>query len=166
MERLTSYIRYYLLESPEHMVVAITRMEHGLAGQWRTWLADVSQATCVIKSVIYTLQILLGNGAQSVWVIILPSMMWCSSAVTAFSLVYNFSQGSATRPTGKFAKVTGQMGIAFLASTLSHSDGASTYETLNEDRPARWFVWGHVYIPGFHLYSIVPYLDDYVGHMV
>ncbi|KAG1732149.1 hypothetical protein EDB19DRAFT_1299516 [Suillus lakei] len=121
--------------STTHMVIAITRMEYGLVkyrdtfpGGSVAYLADVSQVTYVIKFAIYALQTLLGDGAviyrcyvvwQSVWVIILPSMLWCSSAVTAFSLVYDFSQGNGTRQDGNFAKATGQMSTVFLVSTLS-----------------------------------------------
>ncbi|KAG2121268.1 hypothetical protein DEU56DRAFT_974687 [Suillus clintonianus] len=121
--------------STTHIVVAITRMERGLVeyrdsfpGGPVAYLADVSQTMYVIKCALYVLQTLLGDGAviyrcyvvwQSVWVIILPSMLWCSSAVTAFYSVYNFSQGSRIRHAGSFDKATEQLNTAFLASTLS-----------------------------------------------
>ncbi|KAG1783401.1 hypothetical protein EV702DRAFT_257861 [Suillus placidus] len=57
---------------------------------------------------------------QTIWVIILPSMLWCSVAVTGFYSVYNFLQ--AVQPTSNteriFSKTTLRCIAAFYTLTL------------------------------------------------
>ncbi|OJA19438.1 hypothetical protein AZE42_04223 [Rhizopogon vesiculosus] len=112
------------------------------------FFADVAQVTFVTKNAIYIMQTLLGDGVvassifacwletlwligmsfekiyrcyvvwQSMLIIILPSILWCSSGVTGFTAVYSISQ--ATSNAGNvFAPATGQWITAFFASTLS-----------------------------------------------
>ncbi|KAG1722346.1 hypothetical protein EDB19DRAFT_464652 [Suillus lakei] len=120
--------------STAHMVVDIIRIEDGLVtyrdtfpGGAAAFFADVSQETYVIKNVIYIFQTLLADGVvifrcyvvwQSIWVIILPSMLWCSSAVTGYYGIYRVAQ--ATSNIGNiFANDTAQWITAFFASTLA-----------------------------------------------
>ncbi|KAI9569055.1 hypothetical protein HD554DRAFT_2322039 [Boletus coccyginus] len=123
----------FLVLSTAHMLVDIVRLDGGLVKDANTFpggpvafFADVSEPTFVIKNAIYTLQILLGDGVviyrcyvvwQSFWSIILPSMLWCSVAVTGVGSVYSCSQ--ATNDTNIFAKETAQWITAFYASTLA-----------------------------------------------
>ncbi|OAX31160.1 hypothetical protein K503DRAFT_114069 [Rhizopogon vinicolor AM-OR11-026] len=123
-----------LLLSTAHMIVDIIRIEDGLVkyrdtfeGGPPAFFADVAQVTFVTKNAIYIMQTLLGDGVviyrcyvvwQSMLIIILPSILWCSSGVTGFTAVYSISQ--ATSNAGNiFAPATGQWIKAFFASTLS-----------------------------------------------
>ncbi|KAG2159556.1 uncharacterized protein EDB93DRAFT_1218323 [Suillus bovinus] len=94
--------------STAHMVVNIIRVEDGLVKYRDTILggpvaffADPSQYTFTIGNVLYGLQTLLGDGVliyrcyvvwQSVLVIVVPSMLWCSVAVSVIAVNYTFSQ--------------------------------------------------------------------------
>ncbi|KAG1861741.1 hypothetical protein DFJ58DRAFT_776857 [Suillus subalutaceus] len=94
------------------------------------FFADPSQPTLSILHAIYVLQTLLGDGVviyrcyvvwQSILVIILPSMLWCSVAVTGSGVIYSYSQ--VTNGSGDFfANVFGQPTqwvTAFFASTMA-----------------------------------------------
>ncbi|KAG2122953.1 uncharacterized protein EDB93DRAFT_1244343 [Suillus bovinus] len=94
--------------STAHMIVNIIRVEDGLVKYRDTFpggpvafFADPSQYTFTIGNVLYGLQTLLGDGVliyrcyvvwQSVWVIVVPSMLWCSIVVTGVASNYTFSQ--------------------------------------------------------------------------
>ncbi|KAG1718443.1 hypothetical protein EDB19DRAFT_1984103 [Suillus lakei] len=120
--------------STAHMVVDIIRIEDGLVTYRDTFpggpvafFADISQKTYVAKVALYVCQTLLGDGVviyccyvvwQSIWVIILPSMLWCSCAVTGSFAVSHVAQ--ATSNAGNvYAKDTAQWITPFFASTLT-----------------------------------------------
>ncbi|KAG1728776.1 hypothetical protein EDB19DRAFT_1913648 [Suillus lakei] len=120
--------------STAHMVVDIIRIEDGLVTYRDTFpkgpaafFADISQKTYVAKNALYICQTLLGDGVviyrcyavwQSIWVIIIPSMLWCSCAVTGSFAVSHAAQ--ATSNAGNiFAKDTALWITAFFASTLT-----------------------------------------------
>ncbi|KAG2151537.1 hypothetical protein DEU56DRAFT_727923 [Suillus clintonianus] len=125
------------LLSTAHMVVGIIHVEDGLVkhrdsfpGGSAAFFADVSQATFVTNNAIYTLQTLLADGVviyrcyvvwQSIWVIILPCMMWCGVAVFGVCSVYDFSQASTTNSNTEnlFTNETGHWIVLFLAFTLA-----------------------------------------------
>ncbi|KAG2052692.1 hypothetical protein BDR06DRAFT_503112 [Suillus hirtellus] len=96
--------------STAHMVVDIIRTEEGLV-QHRNILQSgpeafftaISRETIVVHNAIYVLQTLLGDGVviyrcyivwRSIWIIILPIMMWCSVAVTGVCSIYKFWHAS------------------------------------------------------------------------
>ncbi|KAG0707141.1 hypothetical protein DFH29DRAFT_797176 [Suillus ampliporus] len=123
-----------LILSTAHMIVDIIRIEEGLVtyrdtfpGGPPAFFADVAQNTFVIKNGIYTLQTMLGDGMviyrcyavwQSIWVIIIPSMLWFGITVCGVCAVYSVSQ--ATSKAGNiFAKATGQWITVFYAMTLA-----------------------------------------------
>lgn len=122
-----------LLLSTAHIVINIIRVEDGLVRYRDTYpggpvafFADVSQETYVIKHSLYVLQTLLADGVviyrcyvvcQSFRVIILPSVLWCSVAVTGVNAVYSVSQSEST--TGIFGKDTETWVMAFFASTIA-----------------------------------------------
>ncbi|KAI9455616.1 hypothetical protein HD554DRAFT_2240122 [Boletus coccyginus] len=123
-----------LVLSTAHMIVDIVRIDHGLVKEANTFpggpnafFGDVAQPTFVIKNAIYTLQTLLGDGVviyrcyvvwQSFWSIVLPSLLWCSVAVSGVGSVYSVSQAT-TNASDIFAKETAQWITAFYASTLT-----------------------------------------------
>lgn len=101
-----------LLLSTAHIVMSIIRVYDGLVKYRDTYpdgpvafFANVSQETYVINDTLYVLQTLLADGVviyrcyvvwQSVRVIILPSMLWCSVAVTGIHAVYSISQSESS----------------------------------------------------------------------
>ncbi|KAG1724550.1 hypothetical protein EDB19DRAFT_1949649 [Suillus lakei] len=122
-----------LILSTAHMVVDIIRVEDGLVKYRDTspggpvaFFQDISQNTYVIKNVIWALQTLLGDGVviyrcyvvwRSVWIIILPSMMWFGVAVTGFTAAYYASQASGDGTI--YLNPIGQWVTTFFALTLS-----------------------------------------------
>ncbi|KAG2118307.1 hypothetical protein DEU56DRAFT_930506 [Suillus clintonianus] len=120
-----------LMLSTAHMVVNIIHIEDGLVKYRDTFpggpvafFEDVSQAAYLIKNALYVAQTLLADGVviyrcyvvwQSVLVIILPCMLWCSAAATGANAIYDCSQAG----TSIFATELVQWGKAFLASTLA-----------------------------------------------
>ncbi|KAG1726152.1 hypothetical protein EDB19DRAFT_1945314 [Suillus lakei] len=123
-----------LVLSTAHMVVDIIQTEDGLvtyrnmfsAGP-EAFFVDVPREIFVIKNVIFILQTLKGKKIyrcymvwQTVWVIILPSMLWCSVAVTGVYSLYGFSHAAApTSAKSIFSKTTRQWMAAFFALTLA-----------------------------------------------
>ncbi|KAG2752611.1 hypothetical protein P692DRAFT_20319691 [Suillus brevipes Sb2] len=123
--------------STAHMIVNIIRVEDGLVKYRDTYpggpvafFADPSQKTLLILRGLYVLQTMLADGVviyrcyvvwQSVWIIILPCMLWCSVTATGISVVYYYSQ--ATNASADFfANVVGEITqwvTAFFASTMA-----------------------------------------------
>ncbi|KAG0702262.1 hypothetical protein DFH29DRAFT_508952 [Suillus ampliporus] len=118
--------------STAHMIVNIIRAEDAFV-KYRTtfkdgpigFLADVAQETYVVKHALYVVQTLLADGMviyrcyvvwQSIWVIILPSMLWCSVAVTGVGAVYSVSQADSGNI---FARALAKWVTAFFASTIA-----------------------------------------------
>ncbi|KAG1726154.1 hypothetical protein EDB19DRAFT_235036 [Suillus lakei] len=122
------------LLSTADMVLVMIRVEDGLVkyrdtfpGGPSTFFADPFQTTYLAKNVIYTLQTLLGDGVviyrcyvvwQSVWVIILPCMMWCGIAAFGICWVYA-PNSSALGVLGILTSEAGRWIAAFLAFTLA-----------------------------------------------
>ncbi|KAG2111460.1 hypothetical protein DEU56DRAFT_985335 [Suillus clintonianus] len=123
--------------STAHMVVTIIRVEDGLVKYRDTYpggpvafFADLTQPTMAIQHSLYLLQTLLADGVviyrcyvvwQSVLIIVLPSMLWCSVAVTGVFVIYTFLQVT-NNSTDLFANELGQPGqwvAAFFASTIA-----------------------------------------------
>ncbi|KAG1886506.1 hypothetical protein F4604DRAFT_1721975 [Suillus subluteus] len=133
-----------LILSTAHMVVDIIRIEQGLVTYRNTFpggppafFADVAQETFVIKNVIYTFQTMLGDGVliyrcyvvwQTVWVIIVPSLLWCGITVCGFCAVYSVSQ--ANSGTTIFAKATGFMAYRIWTIERNVSAVRTTKSTL------------------------------------
>ncbi|KAG2106931.1 uncharacterized protein F5147DRAFT_636937 [Suillus discolor] len=119
--------------STVHMIVGIIRLEDGLVKYGNTFhdgpagfFADVTQQTFVTKNTIITLQTLLGDGVviyrcyvvwRSVWIIILPCMMWCG--VAAFGICMVYVQAPTTNAKNVFGNQTGHWITAFLSLTLA-----------------------------------------------
>lgn len=123
--------------STAHMIVNIIRVEDGLVKYRDTYpggpvafFADPSQKTLLILRGLYVLQTMLADGVviyrcyvvwQSIWIIILPCMLWCSVTVTGISVVYYYSQAS-NASADFFANVVGEITqwvTAFFASTMA-----------------------------------------------
>lgn len=131
---ITAVAILLLILSTAHIVVNIIRVQDGLVtyrdtfpGGPAAFFGDVTQRTYVIKHALYISQTLLADGVviyrcyvvwQRVWVIILPSMLWCGVAVTGVSAVYSLSQASRT-PTDIFATVAADWITSFIISTLA-----------------------------------------------
>ncbi|KAG2040549.1 hypothetical protein BDR03DRAFT_980137 [Suillus americanus] len=105
------------------------------------YFADVSQSTYVIKHSFYVMQTLLADGVvlktlwayrsawsgekiyrcyvvwQSVWIIVLPIILWCSVATTGTIAVYSVSQASTGA--GIFVAALARWVAAFFASTIA-----------------------------------------------
>lgn len=121
-----------LILSTAHLAVDIFRLEDGfvkhrdiLPGGPVAFFQDISQPTFVTKNLIYALQTMLGDGVviyrcyvvwQSVWVIILPSMLWCGSSVAALIAPYYASQATDGNI---YTNQTAQWITALFALTLS-----------------------------------------------
>ncbi|KAG1831967.1 hypothetical protein DFJ58DRAFT_750415 [Suillus subalutaceus] len=115
--------------STAHMVIDIIRTEEGLiqySGS-EVSFAENSQNIFVINNTIVVLQALLGDGVviyrcyvvwQTVWVIILPSMLWCSVTVTGMYSIYSVSNTTSTVG-NVFSKVTQQWISAFSGLTIA-----------------------------------------------
>ncbi|KAG2104364.1 uncharacterized protein F5147DRAFT_638384 [Suillus discolor] len=131
-----------LILSTAHMIVDFIRAEQGLVtyrntfpGGPEAFFADVAQITFLIKSILYTSQTMLGDGIviyrcyvvwQSVWIIIVPSLLWFGMAVGGFGAAYSFSK--ATSDAGDiFAKSTGRWIMIFYAMTLASNLSASGF---------------------------------------
>lgn len=122
-----------LILSTAHIVVNIIRAEDGLVKYANTYpggpsayFADVSQSTYVIKHSFYVMQTLLADGVviyrcyvvwQSVWIIVLPIILWCSVATTGTIAVYSVSQASTGA--GIFVAALARWVAAFFASTIA-----------------------------------------------
>ncbi|KAG1736527.1 hypothetical protein EDB19DRAFT_1896031 [Suillus lakei] len=114
-----------LILSTAHIVVDIVRLEDGLVKYRDTFPGGP------VASVIYALQTLLGDGVviyrcyivwQSVWVILLPSMLWCSGAgldrnLTGFAAAYNALR--TTDDGNIYTNQTEQWVTGFFALTLA-----------------------------------------------
>lgn len=120
-----------LILSTAHLVIDIVRLEdgfvkyHDIPGGPVAFFQDISQPTFVTKNLIYALQTMIGDGVviyrcyvvwQSVWVIILPSILWCGSSVAALVAPYY-----ASRATGGdiYTNRTAQWITALFVLTLS-----------------------------------------------
>ncbi|KAG1746712.1 uncharacterized protein EDB91DRAFT_1049197 [Suillus paluster] len=139
-----------LLNSLKYMVVSIIRLEDGLVKYRDTpggpvaFFEDINQKTYLIKYAIYGLQTLLGDWVviyrcyivwRSVWVIILPTMLWCGIAVTGFATAY-----FASRATGAgdiYTNMAGQWVMPFFFLTISTnltSSGLLAYRVWTIER--------------------------------
>ncbi|KAG1728774.1 hypothetical protein EDB19DRAFT_1642370 [Suillus lakei] len=98
-----------LILSTAHMIVDIIRLEDGLIkyrnspGGPVAFFQNISQPTFVTKNYINAFQTMLGDGVviyrcyvvwQSVWIIILPSVLWCSASAAALIAPYYASQAT------------------------------------------------------------------------
>ncbi|KAG1822249.1 hypothetical protein EV424DRAFT_1511281 [Suillus variegatus] len=139
------------LLSTAHMVVGIIRIEDGLVKQRDTFpggpaafFADISEETLIVKNAILVLQTLLGDGVviyrcyivwQSVWIIIIPCIMWCGIAAFGVVTLYDFSQASGTN--NVFTKKTGHLVATFMTLTLATnllSSGLLAYRIWKSER--------------------------------
>lgn len=138
------------LLSTAHLVLGIIRIEDGLVKQRDTFpggpvsfFADVTQETFVIKDVIIILQTLLGDGVviyrcyivwQSVWIVIIPCIMWCGIAVFGIFGVYRFSLVSSN---SIFTNQTGHLAATFMTLSLATnllSSGLLAYRIWMSER--------------------------------
>ncbi|KAG2335839.1 hypothetical protein BDR05DRAFT_985300 [Suillus weaverae] len=144
-----------LILSTAHIVVNIIRVEDGLVKYRDTYpggpvafFADPTQKTLLILRALYVLQTLLADGVviyrcyvvwQSILIVILPSMLWCSVAVTGAFVVYCYSQATSNSA-NFFANLLGQTTqwvTAFFASTMATnllSSGLLAYRIWTIDR--------------------------------
>lgn len=120
--------------STAHIIVDIVRVEYAFVSYRSTYpggpsafLADVSQQTYVLKHAFYVLQTLLADGVviyrcytvwQSIWIIILPSMLWCSVAVTGVIGLYCAAQ-SGSDSGDIYAQVLANWVTAFFSLTIA-----------------------------------------------
>ncbi|KAG2111459.1 hypothetical protein DEU56DRAFT_905521 [Suillus clintonianus] len=123
-----------LILSTAHIIVNAIRVQYGLVKDRDTFpggplafFGDLTQPTMTIKNALYVLQTLLADGVviyrclvvwRSVAIIILPSMLWCSVAVTGTLSVYSVSQAS-NNPGDVFASHLSKWITAFMASTIA-----------------------------------------------
>ncbi|KAG1725528.1 hypothetical protein EDB19DRAFT_1915044 [Suillus lakei] len=143
-----------LILSTAHIIVNIIRVEDGFVkyrdtypGGPAAFFADVSQETYLIKHALYVLQTLLADGVviyrcyvvwQSVWIVVLPSMLWCSVAVTGVIGLYCASQ-STIYSGDIYAQVLANWVTAFFALTIAtnlSSSGLLVYRIWSIERNA------------------------------
>ncbi|KAH7907449.1 hypothetical protein BJ138DRAFT_1014491 [Hygrophoropsis aurantiaca] len=121
-----------LLFSTAHITIDIIRVVDGLVtfrdsfpGGPLSFFSAVSQWSFVYKNAIYTLQTLLGDGVviyrcyvvhQSIPIVILPVLMWCSVAVTGIGSPYT---ASIYNSSSVFQGSIGQWITSFYATTLA-----------------------------------------------
>ncbi|EPQ51068.1 hypothetical protein GLOTRDRAFT_123329 [Gloeophyllum trabeum ATCC 11539] len=115
------------LFSTLHIAVNIARMIVafvGIGSSSEAWLGAVSQKTYVLKSAIYILQTLTGDGVviyrcykvyRSPLVILVPCILWCSVLGTGTGVLRTFS----TADTNVFAHKTTVWVSAFWGTTLA-----------------------------------------------
>ncbi|KAG1827778.1 hypothetical protein EV424DRAFT_596629 [Suillus variegatus] len=124
---------FLFLLSTMHMVIDIIRVEDGLVKYRNTFpggpaafFADYTQETYVVKTTVILMQTLLADGVvvyrcyvvwQSVWVAILPCMMWCAIAVCGSYMVYDLSLASDAESV--FTNQTGRWVAAFIVFTFA-----------------------------------------------
>ncbi|KAG2142360.1 hypothetical protein DEU56DRAFT_979546 [Suillus clintonianus] len=126
-----------LIFSTAHIIVNIIHVEHGLVTYRDTYpggpvafFADPAQKTLAMLHVFYFLQTLLADGVviyrcyvvwQSVWIIILPSLLWCSVVVTGICVIYSYLQVTSSSM-DFFANLLGGPAhwvTAYFASTMA-----------------------------------------------
>ncbi|KAJ8589772.1 hypothetical protein M405DRAFT_791234 [Rhizopogon salebrosus TDB-379] len=123
-----------LVLSTAHMVVDMVRIENGFVkyrdtfpGGPAAYFANINEPLFVAKNFIVVFQTLVGDAVliyrcyvvwQSIWIIIVPSLLWCSSAVTGILAPYCALQATSNT-TNIFAKATSQWVTAYFASTLA-----------------------------------------------
>ncbi|KAG2037503.1 hypothetical protein BDR03DRAFT_999833 [Suillus americanus] len=134
------------LLSTADMVLVIIEVEDGLVKYRDTWpggpemfFADFLQETFIAKNVIWTMQTLLGDGVviyrcyvlwQSVWVIVLPCMLWCGIAAFGICWVYAPRSAQGQFDQTVFASELWVWVTAFFAFTLAsylYSSGLVIY---------------------------------------
>ncbi|KAG0704133.1 hypothetical protein DFH29DRAFT_392834 [Suillus ampliporus] len=119
--------------STAHIVVDIIRAEDGLVKYRDTfpsgpaaYFGDFTLKTYATKHALYLLQTLLADGVliyrcyvvwHSIWVIVVPSVLWCGVAVTGVFANYSISQTSGSEDI--FAKALAQWITAFFPLTLA-----------------------------------------------
>ncbi|KAG2137749.1 hypothetical protein BD769DRAFT_285418 [Suillus cothurnatus] len=157
-----------LILSTAHLVIDIIRLEHGFVTYRDTFpggplgfFQDISQPTFVTKNLIYALQTMIGDGVviyrcyvvwQSIWVIILPSLLWCGSSVAAILAPYYASQATGGNI---YTNQTAQWIPALFVLTLSTnliSSGLLVYRIWSiERRVARKRVTNGPMMPIVHV---------------
>lgn len=147
-----------LVLSTAHIVINIIYLEDGLVryrntfpGGPQAFFAYTPQATFLAKSAIYILQTLVGDGVviyrcyvvwRSIWVIIIPCIMWCGVAGCSVCMVYFFSQASISEIENFFTSKLGHWVAAFLSSTLATnllSTGLLAYRIWTIERKVSTF---------------------------
>ncbi|KAG1864840.1 hypothetical protein F4604DRAFT_1656903 [Suillus subluteus] len=117
--------------STAHMVTDIIRLEDGFVkyrdtfpGGPAAFFEDISQPTFLTKNILYAFQTMLGDGVliyrcyhvwQSIWVIVLPSLLWFSASAASFIVPYY-----ASTSTGGdiYSNLAGRWVVALLVLTL------------------------------------------------
>ncbi|KAG1725173.1 uncharacterized protein EDB91DRAFT_1169289 [Suillus paluster] len=110
------------LLSTVHLVVGIIRIDDGLVkyrdtypGGPMAFFANSTEGTFTVKDAILTLQTLLGDGVviyrcyvvwRSVWVIVVPCIMWWGVAAFGICMVYIISQQQTDTATGTWIIMT------------------------------------------------------------
>ncbi|KAG2116303.1 hypothetical protein BD769DRAFT_1485815, partial [Suillus cothurnatus] len=129
------------LLSTAHMVVGIIRIEDGLV-KYRDTFPGGSVAFFADDAIII-LQTLLGDGVviyrcyvvwQSVWIVIIPCVMWCGVAAFGVFGVYCFSQVPSNTI---FTNQTGHTVATFMSLTLATnllSSGLLAYRIWTNER--------------------------------
>ncbi|KAG2347115.1 hypothetical protein BDR05DRAFT_974184 [Suillus weaverae] len=137
--------------STAHVVVDIFRAEEGLVKYRDTFpggpagfFGDITQKSYATKHAICLLQTLLADGVviyrcfvvwPCVWVIVVPSLLWCGSVVTGVGVNYYIAQASSS--TVIFAKPLAQWITAFVILTIINnvlSSGLLAYRIWVIDR--------------------------------
>ncbi|EGN98377.1 hypothetical protein SERLA73DRAFT_169351 [Serpula lacrymans var. lacrymans S7.3] len=133
-KKMVAVANLLLFFSTTHLIIDIVRTEEGLV-QYRdtfpkgpvAFFSDVAQWSFVYKNMVYMLQTLVGDAVviyrcfvvwQSLYIIALPILLWCSVALTGIGCVYSISQATVNKE-NIFAPGTGPWITAFLASTLA-----------------------------------------------
>ncbi|KAJ7184377.1 hypothetical protein C8R46DRAFT_1063890 [Mycena filopes] len=116
-----------------HLGVDINRLNSGLIlardlpGGPAAFFANPSETSFVFKNAVYSFQTVLGDGVviyrcymvwRSIWVCILPMIMWLSVAVTATGSVYTCTRPS-TDSADIYARELGKWITAFYSTTLA-----------------------------------------------
>ncbi|KAJ8594707.1 hypothetical protein M405DRAFT_808472 [Rhizopogon salebrosus TDB-379] len=123
-----------LVLSTAYMAVDIVRTENAFVkyrdtfpGGPSAYFEDVTQPLYVVKYLILTLQTMVGDGVliyrcyvvwKSIWIIALPSLVWCFSVVAGIVAPYS-AWRATTNASNIYAKSTSQWVTAYCTSTLA-----------------------------------------------
>lgn len=118
--------------STAHIIVDIIRLENGFIkyrdtfpGGPAAFFQDISQPTFFAKNMIYAFQTMLGDGVliyrcymvwQSIGIIIIPSLLWCTCSATTFIANYYALQANGGNV---FIDQTRAWVVAMVALTLA-----------------------------------------------
>jgi len=161
-----------MVSSTAHMIINVIRADDGLIryrntpGGLAPYFADIFQNTFMIKNAIYIFQTLLADGVvvyrcyvvwNSIWIVIVPLILWCSIAVTGILPFYCISRGLDNASKGLICQQSWSAGVSFLSTLTANfvSAGLLAYRIWTIER-------NFVTIQPLRQISVIPFLRVFV----